>query len=71
VKAETDFVAEFQQFEKQEVIGALISTLRAAAELPEPLVGESEIERELEPDSVSLDRHQSMVKAGQWYRFGF
>jgi len=67
LKAEEDFVTEFQQFEKQEAIGTLISTLRAAANLPEPPA----IDLEAEHGSVALDGHQPMITASKWYRFGF
>ncbi|MBK4998601.1 hypothetical protein IAE37_000877 [Pseudomonas sp. S31] len=65
LKAEEEFVTELQQFEKQEAIGTLILTLRAAANLPElPAV-------EPEYGSVVSDEHRSMIKASKWYRFGF
>lgn len=67
LKAEEDFVTELQQFEKQEVIGTLISTLRAAANLPEPPA----VEPEAEYDSVASDEHRSMITPSKWYRFGF
>ncbi|MCV4275062.1 hypothetical protein OH710_20680 [Pseudomonas capsici] len=65
LKAEEDFVVEFQQFEKQEAIGTLISTLRAAANLPGPPAVEAEY------GSVASDEHRSMITASKWYRFGF
>lgn len=67
LKAEEDFVTEFQQFEKQEAIGTLISTLRAAANLPEPPT----IDLEAEHGSIALDGHQPMITTSKWYRFGF
>lgn len=67
LKAEEDFVTEFQQFEKQEAIGTLISTLRAAANLPEPPA----FELGAEHGGAAPDEHQSVITASKWYRFGF